>query len=125
MPLSKRTMTVIGVGLGPVTVALLDVIFVGPETSNELVSAFRDSEAMPFLAWTVALFVGHWFHPVDNLKPFFGLLSSPWNYVVFGLLTVLVAVLSFFVIDTAAVSDWLPFVMALLGFAVGSIFWPV
>lgn len=123
--LSKRLMTHIGVALGPVTVVLLDTLFVGPGTSNPLVEAMRSSGATPFLAWVVALFVGHWFHPVDGLQPVFGAVKPPWNYVVFGTLTVIVGILSFAVIDTQATSDWLPFLMVLLGFAAGAILWPV
>jgi hypothetical protein len=123
--LSKRLMTHIGVAMAPVTVVLLDTLFVGPATSNQLVEGLRSSGATPFLAWVVALFVGHWFHPVDGLQPGFGWLKAPWNYVIFAGLTALVAVLCFAVIDAGRVSDWLPTVMVLAGFAAGSILWPV
>ena len=123
--LSKQFMTHFGVGLAPITIVLLDTLFVGPGSGNALVDAFRSSGATPFIAWTVALFVGHWFHPVDSLKPGFGVVGFPWNYIIFGTLTLLVAVLSFWVIDTDATSDWLPLAMVLLGYAVGAIFWPV
>lgn len=123
--LSKRLMTQIGVALAPITVVLLDTVLVGPNSTNELVAGIRSAGATPFIAWVVAIFMGHWFHPVDGLKPGFGLTPSPWNYVIFGVLTVIVGVLCFAVIDTAAVSDWLPVTMVVLGFIAGAIFWPV
>jgi hypothetical protein len=123
--LSKRLMTHLGVAMGPVAVVILDTVFVGPGTSNELVRGIRSSGATPFIAWTVALFMGHWFHPVDRLKPGLGLIPFPWNYVIFAVLTALVGVLSFAVIDTRSVSDWFPAAMVVAGFAAGSILWPV
>lgn len=123
--LSKRFMTQFGVGLAPVTVVLLDVLFVGPGAGNPLVDAFRSSAATPFIAWTVALFVGHWFHPVDELQPGFGVICFPWNYATFGLLTVAVAGISFGIDSIGAASDWLPLVMVLAGYTAGAIFWPV
>lgn len=123
--LSKKFMVNLGVGMGPVAVVLMDTLFVGAETSNELVNTFRTSSATPFIAWTVALFVGHWFHPIDDLKPGFGYTGFPWNYIIFGGLTLLIAVLSFWVIDVSAVSDWLPMLMVCFGFTIGAIFWPV
>lgn len=123
--LSKKFMVQFGVALGPVTVVLMDTIMVSGASSNELVSAFRGSAATLFIAWTVALFMGHWFHPVDGMKPGFGHLSFPWNYVIFAGLTALVAVLSFAVINTAAVAGWLPALMVLLGFVAGWLLWPV
>lgn len=124
--LTKKTMTIIGVALAPVTVVILDTLFVGPGSSNELVEAIRSSGATAFVAWTVALFVGHWFHPGDDLEPLFGLLESPWNYVVFGGLTLVLGVLLLpGWIDVAGASDWLPATLAAAGFGVGSILWPV
>lgn len=123
--LSKQFMTHFGVGMAPIAVVLLDVIFVGPGSGNELVDAMRSSGATPFIAWVVALFVGHWFHPVDELKPGFGVIGFPWNYIIFGGLTLLVGILSFLVIPTGSVSGWFPFVMVFAGYATGAIFWPV
>ena len=123
--LKKRLMINIGTALGPVTVVLLDTLFVGAETSNALVNSFRSSGATPFIAWTVALFMGHWFHPVDGLQPGFGHVGWPWNYVVFLVLTVFAGLLSFWIIDAAAVSNWFPTLMVVLGYATGAIFWPV
>lgn len=123
--LTKKFMIQFGVALGPVTVVLLDAILVSGNSSNELVRAFRSSGATPFVAWTVALFMGHWFHPVEGMKPGFGYLPFPWNYVIFAGLTVLVAVLSFAVINTAAVAGWLPALMVMLGFVSGWLLWPV
>lgn len=120
--LTQRLMIQIGVAMAPVTVVLLDVLLVGPDSGNELVRTFRSTGATPFIAWTVALFMGHWFHPVDGLKP---LIPEPWNYVVFGGLTVIIGLLGFFVIDTSAFSDWLPALMVVLGFGAGSLLWPV
>lgn len=118
-------MTQLGVALGPVTVVLLDTMFVGAQTDNELVNAFRTSGATPFIAWVVALFVGHWFHPVDSLQPGFGKIGFPWNYIIFGVLTAVVGCLSFWWLDAAKISDWFPMLMVFLGYATGAIFWPV
>jgi len=123
--LKVKIMIYIGVGMGPLTVVLMDILFVGADTSNELVNSFRNSGTTPFTAWVVALFMGHWFHPVDSLKPGFGKIGAPWNYIIFGTLTVLVGLLCYLIIDTSKVSDWFPMLMVLLGFATGVIFWPV
>ena len=123
--LHKKLMINIGVAIGPITVVLMDTLFVGAATSNDLVNAFRTSGATPFIAWVVSLFVGHWFHPLDSLKPGFGKIGFPWNYIIFGLLTVVVGLLSFWLINTSKVSDWFPMLMVFLGYATGAIFWPV
>lgn len=123
--LSKKFMIQFGVALGPITVVLMDAILVSETTTNDLVNAIRSSNATPFIAWTVALFMGHWFHPFEGMKPGFGYLTFPWNYVIFAGLTVLVAILSFAIIDTASVAGWLPALMVLLGFIAGWLLWPV
>lgn len=123
--LTKKFMLQFGIALGPITVVLLDTLFVGPDSSNGLVNAMRGSGATASFGLIVALFVGHWFHPVDGLKPGFGLLKSPWNYVVFGPITIVMVVLCLTVIPTASISDWFPMLMVFLGFALGAIFWPV
>lgn len=123
--LSKKFMTQFGVAMGPVTVVLMDVILVSGTTANDLINAIRGSNATPFIAWTIALFMGHWFHPIEGMKPGFGYVPFPWNYIIFAGLTALVAVLSFAVIDTAAVAGWLPALMVLLGFIAGWLLWPV
>ena len=123
--LTQKFMINFGVGMAPVTVVLMDVLFVGGETSNELVNGFRSSGATPFIAWVVAVFMGHWFHPVDSLKPGFGHIASPWYYVVLLGVMIVVGLLSFWLIDASKVSGWFPMLMVFVGYATGAIFWPV
>ncbi|TDT44202.1 hypothetical protein DES49_0302 [Halospina denitrificans] len=120
--LKQRLMIQIGIAMAPITVVLLDVLLVGPDSGNELVQTIRSTGATPFIAWTVALFMGHWFHPVDGLKP---VVPEPWNYALFGGLTLLIGILGFWVIDADVFSDWLPTLMVVLGFGAGSLLWPV
>lgn len=123
--LSKRTMTFIGVALGPVTLVILDLIFVGPEAPSEIVVGIRDSRWTAFIAYVVANFVGHWFHPIDDMQPLFGI-PSPWNMVVdFAITGVWAVVFAVGIIPTAEISGWFPMVMAILGYVVGWLIWPV
>lgn len=120
--LTKRLMIQLGVGFAPVTVVLLDSVFVGPASGSDLVEAVRSSGATPWIAWIVALFMGHWFHPVEGLSP---VVPEPWNYVVFGSLTVIFGIIFLAVPGVGNASDWLPMLMVLLGFGAGSVLWPV
>lgn len=120
--LTQRLMIQIGVAMAPITVVLLDALLVGPDSGNELVQAVRSTGVTPFIAWTVGLFMGHWFHPGDSLDP---LLPSPCNYLAFGALTVGIALAAFLWDGVGAFSDWLPTLMVVLGFGAGSLLWPV
>lgn len=123
--LTPRTMTVVGVAMAPLTVVVLDVLLVGPESSSEIVRAIRSSGGTAFVAWTVGLFVGHWFHPGEASEPMLGLPGPPWNYALFGGLTLLVGLFTLVVVDAGSASDWLPTTLAVAGFGVGSLLWPV
>ncbi len=63
----------------------------------------------------LAVKMGHWFHPVDDLQPGLGHVGGPRSHAVFPVLTVLAALLDFWSIDAATVSNGFPSLMVVLG----------
>ncbi len=78
-----------------------------------------------YYSGALAVKMAHWFHPVDDLQPGFGHVGGPRSYAVFLVLTVLAALLNFWIIDAATVSNGFPSLMVVLGYATGATFWPV
>ncbi len=114
--LTKRAV-LIGIAVATVVLIVIDIFLAVDDVAGNTWSELLRSAAKrtPVVPWLGGLVMGHWFHPYDRAEPW---IDPPGNWMVTLLLTLLVAVLGFFVV----VPPWVPVPM---GAVLGALLWPV
>ena len=76
--------------------------------------------ATPVVPWVLSVLIGHFFHPINNLKP---LISPPGNYIALIWLTAAIGIVG--VALARAGHPIPPWTVVIPAIVIGSILWPV
>ncbi|MGA1794890.1 MAG: hypothetical protein ACMUIL_03425 [bacterium] len=120
--MSKRIVALIGLSLGPLVLILLDVIFAKNIEPGGFVYQLKIAGRFcTFISWPAGVLMGHWYHPVDNLR---AIIKTPWNYITLGIISIVIFTLGAVLLYGFDISypQWITVLVSLVA---GSLLWPV
>jgi len=117
--MTRKLMIVLGLALGPVFLLLTDVIFsrTGPGDVFETLFEFVRSTAV--VAWPIGVLIGHWYYPGERSP----VIRRPINYIVLGIVSLLVMGLSLLFLAVPGASNVVSAVAFCGGIVTGVLLW--
>lgn len=108
--------------IGPFLLVLMDLmIAVNLEPGTWIEGMRNAARGSTLFAWPIAVLIGHWFHPKDNLKP---VLGRPTSIIVLGSVSVVVLVAGALLYFLAGIVIP-PVIIVVVGMVTGALLWPV
>ena len=120
--MNVRTARLIGLILGPSILILSDIVFSKSiEPTGFIFNIQKALRFCTFFSFPAGVLMGHWYHPVDHLRP---IIRTPWNYITLGIIALIIFVLG--AVFLYALKIYTPqWFTVLFGLVIGSLLWPV
>ena len=106
-----------------VVLIVIDIVLVSDRVEDNTFSELLrlGGKVSTFFPWTIGVLMGHWYHPVDHLRP---IIRAPWNYITLGIIALIIFVLG--AVFLYALKIYTPqWFTVLFGLVIGSLLWPV